>query len=578
NFTDLSTNIPDTWSWYFPGADSTTATAENPMGICYSTAGTYDVTLVVSNTVGTDSITKSNIITVIICIPTAAFSTTIDTICDNVCVNYSDQSMSNPSTWAWSFPGGAPDTSNVQNPTGICYSSAGSYDVTLLVTNGLGSDTVTISNFMTVESCPPPVADFSASASTICIGECLVFSDLSTQNPDTWTWYFPGSDSATSSEQNPAGICYSTPGSYDVTLVVTNVNGSDSLTQTAYVTANSCLPSADFSSSVTTMCKSSCATFSDQSTGATSWAWSFPGANPDTADVQNPFGICYANPGTYDVILVVSNFSGSNTKVMTNYMTVMDCPQPVSDFTSSDTVVCAGECVTFTELSQDGQSWYWSFEGGTPSSSFAANPGAVCFGGPDGYHNVRLVVGNTWGSDTMNRSILVHVGAADMLISDTMYRNIPSTFVDNSNAPASWSWNFGDGSSTNLQSPTYAYSVSGNYTVTLNVTDLYGCTSFASKVVVVVDYTGQKELLPDQSLILYPNPATYMIYIGFSSKVLEPGWLEIENTLGELVYTDRNLSKVSTTLELNIGFLPSGIYYVKMGDGKNLVTNKFIKQ
>lgn len=66
DFTDLSVGVPTSWSWTFDGGIPATSSIEDPIGITYDTVGTYDVTLSVSNTNGTQSITKNNYINVII--------------------------------------------------------------------------------------------------------------------------------------------------------------------------------------------------------------------------------------------------------------------------------------------------------------------------------------------------------------------------------------------------------------------------------------------------------------------------------------------------------------------------------
>lgn len=95
------------------------------------------------------------------------------------------------------------------------------------------SNTVTI----TVNSCSPPVANFTANNTIFCnTPACVNFTDLSTNSPTSWSWSFPGASTTSSTSQNPTGICYSANGSYDVTLIATNADGSDTLTQTAYIT------------------------------------------------------------------------------------------------------------------------------------------------------------------------------------------------------------------------------------------------------------------------------------------------------------------------------------------------------
>jgi PKD repeat protein len=71
-----------------------------------------------------------------------------------------------------------------------------------------------------------PVADFSFNPASVCIGETISFTDLSTNDPTSWLWSFPGGTPSSSSNQNPQ-IVYNTPGLYNVSLTATNASGSD---------------------------------------------------------------------------------------------------------------------------------------------------------------------------------------------------------------------------------------------------------------------------------------------------------------------------------------------------------------
>ncbi len=75
---------------------------------------------------------------------------------------------------------------------------------------------------------PPPVLpSFAASDTDLCEKFCINFFDSSANNPFAWEWIFEGGDPATSGDQNPANICYNSPGIYDVTLITTNASGTD---------------------------------------------------------------------------------------------------------------------------------------------------------------------------------------------------------------------------------------------------------------------------------------------------------------------------------------------------------------
>lgn len=83
----------------------------------------------------------------------------------------------------------------------------------------------------------PPVANFTASATTICLDNnpTIQFDDLSSNNPTAWDWTFAGGTPATSTLENPS-VTYTADGVYDVTLTVTNSFGSDTETMTGYIT------------------------------------------------------------------------------------------------------------------------------------------------------------------------------------------------------------------------------------------------------------------------------------------------------------------------------------------------------
>ncbi|MFH0866546.1 MAG: M43 family zinc metalloprotease [Bacteroidota bacterium] len=83
-----------------------------------------------------------------------------------------------------------------------------------------------------------PVANFSASATTVPEGTTVNFTDLSTNSPTSWSWTFAGGTPGSSINQSPS-IVYNTAGTYSVTLTATNAIGSDSETKTNYITVTS---------------------------------------------------------------------------------------------------------------------------------------------------------------------------------------------------------------------------------------------------------------------------------------------------------------------------------------------------
>ena len=118
----------------------------------------------------------------------------------------------------------------------ITPASTSTYSVIASNANGCtGIDTFTIS----VLNCTIPVSAFSSVKNNICLGECVQYIDLSFGPPSFWQWNFEGGNPNSSAQFNPL-VCYDSVGTYDVTLITSNSNSSDTLLQINYVTVADC--------------------------------------------------------------------------------------------------------------------------------------------------------------------------------------------------------------------------------------------------------------------------------------------------------------------------------------------------
>jgi PKD repeat protein len=118
--------------------------------------------------------------------PTADFSGNPTTVMVGSSVDFTDQSSHNPTSWSWTFPGGTPGTSTLQNPT-ITYNTLGSFDVTLTATNDLGSDTTTKTNYITVTDTPIYCASQGNSQADEYIGRVQVADLDNTSGPSPYS-------------------------------------------------------------------------------------------------------------------------------------------------------------------------------------------------------------------------------------------------------------------------------------------------------------------------------------------------------------------------------------------------------
>jgi PKD repeat protein len=400
--------------------------------------------------------------------PVADFSADQTTVMATSTVQFTDLTINTPSSWSWTFAGGTPSSSTAQNPS-VTYNTPGVYDVTLVATNSTGSDTETKVGYITVTTLQPPVADFSASATNISAGDSVTFSDLSSNNPTSWSWTFTGGTPATSTEQNPT-VTYNTAGVYAVTLISTNASGSDTETKVDYINVAE---------------KPYC------SAQGNNWSYEWIGRvqigtfdNPSGAAGYTDFTNLFVNLTAGDTVNVTLTpefssttyieywkiwidyngdhdfedageevFSGGGTSAVVNgnftvqsgidtttrmrvmmkynaaptsscetfsygevedYTAVISpgTPQPpVADFSASATVINEGDSVTFTDLSTNNpNAWDWTFNGGNPAVSTLQNP-TITYD-TAGTYSVTLVATNAEGSDTETKVNYITVNAA----------------------------------------------------------------------------------------------------------------------------------------------------------------------
>jgi PKD repeat protein len=360
--TDLSANCPTSWQWAFSPTtvvyvDGTSSASQNPH-VQFTVPGVYSVTLTSSNIFGTGTLTKTDYITVSPPPPPEAdFLADTTSIYTRDSVQFTDLSTGNPASWEWTFEGGTPSAWTGQSPPSIQYLSAGTFDVTLMVSNEWGTTTDVKTDYITVMDPPPPVAAFVGVPDSIYALDSVQFTDLSTNNPTGWTWTFEGGIPETYDGQAPPPITYLVPGVYDVSLTASNESGTNTLTIPDYITVlNPFMPVAEFSGDKQSIIQGDSVLFTDESTGyPTTYAWTFDGGTPASSSEKSPPRIMYNTPGHYNVTLLVTNSNGESTMSKYNYISVsgtgieeelagqlMVFPNPVDDIVNlkSTWIIC----------------------------------------------------------------------------------------------------------------------------------------------------------------------------------------------------------------------------------------------
>ena len=152
---------------------------------------------------------------------------------------------------------------------------------------------------------PTPLANFTVDNDTICQGECLSFTNSSV-DATSYQWSFPGATPSSSTDENPTFVCYTAPGTYNVSLIATNANGSDTTQFTNYINVANPAVNAQFNYQQTS---NYVIDVNNTSTGATSYLWqltdtSFTDANPTFS---------FPSEGVYPVTLIAYGACGNDT-------------------------------------------------------------------------------------------------------------------------------------------------------------------------------------------------------------------------------------------------------------------------
>ncbi|HLN52959.1 MAG TPA: PKD domain-containing protein [Lentimicrobium sp.] len=184
-----------------------------------------------------------------------------------------------------------------------------------------------------------PQGDFNADNVLVPTGCQVNFKDKSMGIPFEWQWTFEGGTPATSTEQNPSGIIWNQPGTYTVTLIVSNPAGTDTITKTAYITVDAdILPEPGFSSSDHSFCTGDDAIvhFYDETEFCpNSWQWTFEPNDvtyleETTSTSQNPV-VQFNGTSSYTVTLSASNVNGSNSITKEEYVYIGGMSLPFAE-------------------------------------------------------------------------------------------------------------------------------------------------------------------------------------------------------------------------------------------------------
>ena len=345
-------------------------------------------------------------------------------------------------------------------------------------------------NSTTINVVPALSSSFvnSAGTGTVCLGTAVSFTNTSPISSG-WQWNF--GNAATSTQQNPSYV-YPAPGTYTVSLTVTNGNACPG-TSTQVVVVNP-IPVPAFTLNPTCANTGTVPIINSSTiqSGTMNYQWTMTGSTPNTATIPSPTAN-YNTAGTYNINLLLTSAAGC-TATLTRTVTVF--PKPTITFTANP--VCRGFASVFLNTSTVAApstitNWFWDFnnDGVTDNTTIAPNNTFA----NDGIFPVELkgVTGNGC-RDSALVNITVHATptVAFNPINNCTNTNILLNNSSSINAPSTltgFAWAFGPAATpltSNVSSPpSLAYSTPGIKTITLALTSNNSCTASATRTVEV---------------------------------------------------------------------------------------------
>ncbi|MBU6343275.1 MAG: PKD domain-containing protein, partial [Bacteroidetes bacterium] len=309
--------------------------------------------------------------------------------------------------------------------------------------------------------------------------------------------------------------------------------------------------------------------FNNTAQNAVQYYWSF--GDGSNSLLPNPVHT-YSHEGSFKVTFYA--IGACDTAIVSQNLLIALAPQ--AGFSIPDTLYGCNsvEAVFINDASQNTTGFSWLFPGGTPATSNLPNP--VVFYSNSGLFSATQIVNNVAGGDTLTKNILVQVEQnplASFIVSG-IFNGLVS--VNNmSTAGAGYTWNFGDGSAdVSAFQPQHQYSQSGQYTITLVVSNPCGASILQTQVQVTL--VAVDELALARLPHVYPNPARQAFFIDCRKMPEKPLYFRVLDVQGREV--DSQQSKGETFYEVDASTWSSGMYHLELFLPSGMVHTLMCKQ
>lgn len=480
-------------------------------------------------------------------------------------------------------------------------------------------------------------AAFQADQTNYCETAVVNFTDMSTANPQAWEWTFEGGSPATSTERNPQGITYSTPGQYNVTLKVTKGTEVNEITLPAYIVVTA-YPVAPVVTSAGVCVGQENTTLVAEGANV---RWYSDEALTNMVGEGNTYVSKETLPGVYTYYVTATN-DICQSAASTATFTIAE--YPVVTFSAVAPVCITTAAFTFGEVTPAGG----VFEGnGIVENMF--NPSVA----GAGTHTIKYIYTNETGcSDTAEQAVtviavpdvtlsqiasicengtpftltgglpeggvysglgvangdfdpsVVGAGSASVtytytdpttgclneaasnfeiypkpvsgLVADTTICHNWTITLDGTVEGATYAWSTGATTAT-ISIDSTGIGLQGSKEITLTLTSDKGCVNTQTALVEVQNCTGVNELAGLTSLEIYPNPVSDNLNIKMETILRTDVKIEVINSYGVKVYQSPSYTvEGAFNTSFSVNDLPSGAYFIMVKTNDKTITRKIV--
>jgi len=522
---------------------------------------------------------------------TAAFTASSTNICNGGSVQFTDQSVGTPTSWNWTFEGGNPATSTLQNPL-VTYPTPGIYDVTLVVTRGVQTNTSLNPDLMHIDG-PLTIAPTQPTGqSTICGSFNYDYTTTAVPNATSYVWTVdPASAGTIAGTGLTATLTASNTwnGAFTVKVNGISICGAGPVSPVLNCTLLH-QPNVFSLFAGGGYC-------SGQPGYEIKLAGSETGVNyqlykdgvvtgSPVPGTGNELSFGYQTSGTY----TVTGINASCTAVMQGTSTVylIDPPAAAAQPTGPSSV-CNNTPATFTgSLPANGFTLVWTLNPATagtitqPTTTTALITWNAGFSGPV---SVSVQGQNECGTGAASPAQTITVNAMPMPVISgiaTVCKNQEITYTTASNAGSTYAWTVTGGTITSGQGSNQVsvlWGYPGTGTVSVSETSAASCSGTSPVYSVAInECTGLSESKAEE-ISIYPNPATEMLNVMVGTTIKNPVRIAIYNTMGQVVYQSAEIkTPLANPVSIDISNLNAGTYTLRVTGENEVFSKLFVKK